>query len=206
MIGTDPRRRLPRAEREEQLLSVAQAVFAERGFRAPSMDEIALRAGVTKPVLYDHFGSKDGLVAACIRHAGGQLFRDVDAAVSTASGAEQILEAGFAAFFAFVESFGQGWFVLIGENSVVGPAADALESIRRDQAAYVAQKLGGEFPGAEPDELRAMAEAIIGACERVALWRRDHPGVPAAQATATLMTLVWGGLASLGPAAGPRAR
>ena len=141
MLGTEHRRRLPRAEREEQLLGVAQALFAEHGFRALSMDEIALQAGVTKPVLYDHFGSKDGLIAACIRHAGGQLLRDVDAAVAKATGVEQILADGFAAFFGFVESFGQGWFMLIGENSVVGPAAEALESIRRQQAAYVAQKL-----------------------------------------------------------------
>ncbi len=197
MLSTDLRRRLPRAEREEQLLTVAQALFAERGFRAPSMDEIALRAGVTKPVLYDHFGSKDGLIAACIRHAGAQLLRDVDAAVEAATGAEQILAAGFAAFFGFVESFGQGWFMLIGENSVVGPAADALESIRRQQAAYVADKLVAEFPTAPLDDVRAFAEAIIGACERVALWRRDRPDVPAAKATAALMTLVWGGLASL---------
>jgi AcrR family transcriptional regulator len=197
MLSTDLRRRLPRAEREEQLLSVAQALFAERGFRAPSMDEIALRAGVTKPILYDHFGSKDGLIAACIRHAGAQLFRDVDQAVGAATGAKQILAAGFAAFFGFVESFGQGWFMLIGENSVVGPAADALESIRRQQAAYVAQKLAGEFPDAQPDEVTAFAQAIIGACERVALWRRDRPDIPAAKATASLMALVWGGLASL---------
>jgi hypothetical protein len=87
--------------------------------------------------------------------------------------------------------------MLIGENSVVGPAADALESIRRQQAAYVAQKLAGEFPDARSDDLRAFAEAIIGACERVALWRRDRPDVPAAQATTALMTLVWSGLASL---------
>jgi AcrR family transcriptional regulator len=197
VIATDLRRRLPRAEREEQLLSVAQAVFAERGFRAPSMDEIALCAGVTKPVLYDHFGSKDGLIAACILQAGGQLLRDVDAAVAAATGAEQILTAGFAAFFGFVESFGQGWFMLVGENSVVGPAAEALESIRRQQAAYVAQKLAGEFPTAERDELSAFAEAIIGACERVALWRRDRPDVAAERATAALITLVWAGLASL---------
>ncbi len=197
MISAEARRRLPRAEREEQLLGVAQAVFAERGFRAPSMDEIALRAGVTKPVLYDHFGSKDGLIAACIRHAGGRLLRDVDAAVAAVAGAEQILAAGFAAFFAFVESFGEGWFMLIGENSVVGPAAEALETIRRQQAAYVAQQLTAEFPRAPGDDVRAYAEAIIGAAERLALWRRDRPDVTATQATAALMTLLWHGLGSL---------
>lgn len=164
------------------------------------MDEIAERAGVTKPVLYDHFGSKDGLIAACIRQAGGQLLRDVDIAVTSASGAAGLLRAGFDAFFAFVESYGQGWFMLIGEDSVVGPAADALEAIRRQQAIYVAEKLATELPRADRDDVDAFAQAIIGACERLALWRRDRPDIDANKATALLMALVWGGLAALADA------
>lgn len=191
------RRRLPRAEREEQLLSVAQAFFGERGFRAPSMDEIALRAGVTKPVLYDHFGSKDGLIAASIRRAGTQLLADVAGAVDAAHGPEQILRAGFAAFFGFVESHGQGWFLLISEDTLVGPAAEAVESIRRQQADYVAERLAAVFPNADADDVNAFAQAIIGACERVALWRREHPDISAGRATDSVMSLVWGGLASL---------
>jgi AcrR family transcriptional regulator len=191
------RRRLPRAEREEQLLAVAQGLFAERGFRGPSMDEIALRAGVTKPVLYDHFGSKDGLVAACIRRAGARLLAEVAGAVAAASGPEQVLRSGFAAFFGFVESRGQVWFMLIGENSVVGPAAQALEEVRRELAAYVAERLTAALPQAKPSALSAYAQAIIGASERLALWRRERPDVSTELATESLMTLVWGGLASL---------
>ncbi len=200
MDATELRRRLPRAQREEQLLTVAQAIFAERGFRGPSMDEIAVRAGVTKPVLYDHFGSKDGLVGACIRRAGGQLLDDVARAVAAAQGPEQVLRAGFAAFFRFAESRGQVWFMLIGENSVIGPAAEALEEIRRQQAAYVAERLITALPHADRAELAAYAQAIIGACERVALWRRERDDVSGARATESLMTLVWGGLSALQPA------
>lgn len=196
MLDVALRRRLPRAEREEQLLTVAEAVFAERGFRAASMDDIALRAGVTKPVLYDHFGSKDGLIAACIRQAGSRLLRDVAAAVNVASGPAAQLEAGISAFFRFVGSHGQGWFMLIGENTVVGPAADALEVIRRQQAGYVAQTLAAYLPEQHSDDVRAFAEAIIGACERVALWRRDQPTISADRATAALMAVVWAGLAT----------
>ncbi len=195
MLSADLRRRLPRAEREEQLLSVAQALFAERGFRALSMDEIALRAGVTKPVLYDHFGSKDGLVAACIRRAGAGLLNDVATAVESAGTPEETLRAGFAAFFGFIESQGEGWFTLMGENSVVGPAAEALESIRREQAGYVAQRLALAFPHLGADQLAAYSEAIIGACERIALWRRERPHVSADQARDSLMSLLWEGLA-----------
>ena len=191
------RQRLPRAEREEQLLSVAHQVFSERGFRAPSMDEIALRAGVSKPILYDHFGSKDGLVAASIRRAGVELFADIAAAVQETTDPRATLEAGFTAFFEYIESRGQGWFMLIGENSLVGPAADELESIRRQEAAFVADRLVMEMPDRTRDDVETFAEAIIGACERIALWRRERPGTTVAAATSSLMTLVWSGLSSL---------
>lgn len=190
------RRRLPRAEREAQLLDVADAVFAERGFRDASMDEIALRAGVTKPVLYDHFGSKDGLVAACVRRVGRRLFGAITVSVREGGEPEQVLAAGISGFFHFIETHGQGWFTLIGENAVVGPAADALEEIRREQAAFVAQTLAAQLPGAAPGRIEVVAEAIIGACERVALWRRDRPEVSVAAATDGIMTLVWTGLAA----------
>ena len=197
MIEQVTRRRLPRAERERQLVDVAQEVFAERGFREVSMEEIAIRAGVTKPILYDHFGSKDGLVAACIRRAGAQLLVSITTAVQSATGPAEVLRAGFAGFFDFIESHGQAWFTLVGENAVVGEAAAALEAVRRDQAAFVARALAQDFPTARPQQVAVFAEAIIGACERIALWRRDVPGVSVDEAAATLMSLVWGGLAGI---------
>ena len=197
MIGTVVRRRLPRAERESQLVDVAEAIFAERGFREASMEEIALRAGVTKPVLYDHFGSKDGLVAACIRRSGSRLFASITAAVDSATGPAELLAAGLAGFFDFIEAHGQAWFTLVGESAVVGEAAVALEAIRREQAEYVAQMLSAQLPGVPAVHVEVFAEAIIGACERIALWRRDAPSVSVEEATAGLMTLVWGGLEAL---------
>lgn len=197
MIEPAVRRRLPKAEREQQLVDVAEAVFAARGFREASMDEIALRAGVTKPILYDHFGSKEGLMAACIRRSGAALFKAIAAAVEEARGPAGVLAAGLTGFFDFIESHGQGWFTLIGESAVVGEAADALEAIRADQATFVAQRLAVEFPQLRSEDLEVFAHAIIGACERVALWRRDRPDVCVADATASLMSLVWGGLAAL---------
>jgi AcrR family transcriptional regulator len=196
MIEPAVRRRLPRAEREQQLVDVAQAVFSERGFREASMDEIALRAGVTKPILYDHFGSKDGLVAACIRRAGAQLLTSITAAVDSAEGPADVLRAGFAGFFSFIESHGQGWFTLMGESAVVGEAAEALEAIRRDQAAYVARTLATDFPHLRSEEVGVFAEAIIGACERIALWRRDVQAVTVEEAAASLVALVWSGLSA----------
>ena len=188
------RRRLPRAEREEQLLAIAEALFAERGFREPSMDEIAVRAGVTKPVLYDHFGSREGLVAACIRRAGARLLARVAAAVAVGGSTEALLRAGVRAFFDFTEAEGQGWFMLVGENSVAGPAAAAVEAIRADQADYVAAQLAVAMRDVDRADLEGYAHAIIGACERVALWRRERPEVGVERAVDVVMALVWAGL------------
>jgi AcrR family transcriptional regulator len=196
------RRRLPRTEREQQLLDVAEDVFIERGLRAASMQEIAVRAGVTKPILYDHFGSKDGLAAACIRRAGVVLLGETAAAVQGARGPRETLEAGITAFFRFIERHGQVWLMLIGESSLVGAAAEEVEGIRRDQAAYVAARIASDYPAAPRRDVEAFAEAIIGACERVALWRRGHPQVSASDAAGTVVALLWNGLASLAAQSG----
>ena len=200
MAVQDLRRRLPRAEREEQLLGIATELFADRGFRIPSMDEIALAAGVTKPVLYDHFGSKDGLIAACIRRAGEELLVGVAAAVEGAASPEATFRAGVAAFFDFVESHGLAWFSLVGDNSVTGPAARAVEEVRQQQADYVAAQLAEGFPDLSAADLAVISEAIIGACERLALWRRDRPEVSPAAARESLTSLLWSGLAARLPA------
>src|SRR5213079_2294618 len=74
-------RLVPRAVREEQMLGVAGDVFAERGFHAASMDEIADRADISKPMLYAYFGSKEGLYSAYVERAGADLLARMDAAV-----------------------------------------------------------------------------------------------------------------------------
>ena len=85
------RRRMRRGDRGRQLLAVAEEVIAERGFQSASMEEIADRAGVTKPVLYDHFGSKDGLLAAVIAQSWVNLREAVQRAVAGADGPEEEL-------------------------------------------------------------------------------------------------------------------
>ncbi len=93
---------MPRADRRTQLVDSAEAVFVEQGFAAASMDDVAKRAGVTKPVLYDHFGSKDGLLAAVISRLGDQLMQTTVAATGATS-PEQSLRDGLTSYFRFVD-------------------------------------------------------------------------------------------------------
>jgi AcrR family transcriptional regulator len=192
-----PRRRLPRAAREQQLLDVAEQIFAEQGYTAASMDDIAIRAGVTKPVLYSHFGSKEGLVVACVARARTQLLEDTIVGIGDTTDFEQQLRRGFRAFFRFLDERHPAWSVLILEISVQGAAAEEIEAIRRQQADVIADGLALAAPEVPRLRLSALAEGVIGACERVALFRRRHPELSAEAATDELMALLWAGLAGL---------
>jgi len=189
------RRRVSRAERERQILDAAAAVFAERGYQAASMDSVAERVGVTKPVLYDHFGSKEGLLLACIARARAELLEVTTKAAAGASSPEDMVRSGFLAFFTFLDSQGGASTLLYEEAAQpVGPAAEALEGIRNQQTEFVAGLLAAQTPGADARRLEAYAQVIVGASERLALWRGRRGDITAEQATEFLMDLVWPGL------------
>ena len=94
--------RLPAVQRRRQLLDVSLDVFAQRGFHAASMAEVAEAAGVTKPVLYQHFGSKRELYLELLDDVGQRLLEEVQKATAAAGGPRQQVAAGFAAYFRFV--------------------------------------------------------------------------------------------------------
>jgi AcrR family transcriptional regulator len=204
-VATKSRTRVPRAEREQQMLEVAEDVFAERGYQATSMDEIAARVGVTKPMLYEYFGSKDGLLRACLGRARQQLHDATLAAVATGGEPRVRMARAVRAFFDFVDEHAAAWRVLQSESMLTsGPGAAEIEEIRRQQSDYTQAMLAG-MPGGgsvSPLELQARAEMVTGACERVAVWRTTRgpdDTVPAERATELVMAVLWPGLA--GPTA-----
>ncbi|HEX4246588.1 MAG TPA: helix-turn-helix domain-containing protein [Pseudonocardia sp.] len=194
------RRRVSRAERERQILDAASAVFTERGYQAASMDAVAERVGVTKPVLYDHFGSKEGLLLACIARARTELLEVTTAAAASATSPEDMVRRGFRAFFDFLDSKGAAATLLYEEAATpAGTAAEALEGIRNQQTDFVTGLLRAQTPGADPRRVEGYAQVIVGASERLALWRARRGDVSAEQATEYLMDLVWPGLAANAP-------
>lgn len=193
---TPRRRRVPRAEREEQILQAAEAVFAARGVRAASMDEIAERVGVTKPLLYEYFGSKDGLVVACIARARAELLERTLQAVAGAGSHEERMRLGVLAFFEFIGEHAAAWAVLRGEAEMaVGAAAAAVEEIRSQQTDYVAGVLRGYPDLPDDDRLRGYADVVVGACERLAMRMERDPDLDAQTATSLVMDVIWTGLA-----------
>ncbi len=189
--------RMPRAAREEQLLGIAERVFGERGFQAATVEEIAEAAGVTKPVVYDLFGSKEGLLAAGVARARGELQDAVRAAWRTVprdAPAESSFRAGVRAFFDFMDEHASAWTLLQQEGVFAAGAARPLEEFRAGNVDLVLGALRRSAPPEVSDvALEGMVEALIGACERVAVWRTRRT-VPAQQATDLVVALTWQGL------------
>jgi AcrR family transcriptional regulator len=185
-----PRGRTPRAVREAQMVAAAELLFSERGYHGVSMDEIAAASGITKPMLYEYFGSKEGLLLACVERARGRLFEEIAAAVRGATDPERALRAGIEAFIAFADQQRATWIVLFGE----GRFGEAAGAIRAEQSGLITQLLR-ELPGwtGEPDaeQLDAIAHVFVGAAESIAFWAVDHPEVPLARVADHLMTVLW---------------
>src|SRR3981081_4339070 len=95
------RRRLPPARRAEQLLDVAEGLFAEHGYGSISMEQIARASGITRPVVYARFGSKDGIYLACFRRARAQLEDAMFGPMATSDVALERLQRGADAYFGF---------------------------------------------------------------------------------------------------------
>ena len=192
-----PRKRMRRADRSRQLLEVAEAVFAERGIAAASMEEIADRAGVTKPILYDHFGSKDGLLAAVIDRAGAELGTAVEGAVSGAQDADEALAKGLRAYFTFMQKHREAWLALLNETATNSAGATALERIRRERASFIAALIAAEVPDGDTTKAMTYAEAVIGACERLATAPLGDKVLSPDTLTSYLMDVIWLGFAAV---------
>lgn len=170
------RRRLPRAQREQLILDEADRTFAERGYHASSMEDIAAGAGVTKPVVYAYFGSKDGLYLAALERAGERLAGLLAGAGEGLAPAVRV-DAATRAFVAFVREQGPAWVLALG--SAEGPVAAAVAEHRGRITRLVAQALVvvGEDRGAavSPALADAGARAVVGAAEALAAWAVEGP-------------------------------
>lgn len=193
------RRRLPRVERERTLLAAAERLIGERGLAAVSMAEVAAEVGVSKAMIYGYFGSRQGLLAQVVREAGDELLRSVTEAVEGAGTMEEQLRRGLEASFEFIDRHA-AWRVLRHEAGVDEGAAAQVEAIRRQQAEYNAAIIriyAHPSEALDPATAEALGEVLVGAVERVAVWRDRHPEMSAGQAAALVTRLLLPGLQAL---------
>src|SRR5919106_326797 len=137
------RHRMTAAERRDQLIEIARALFAERGFDGTSVEEISSRAEVSKPVVYEHFGGKEGLYAVVVDREVRQLL-DMMRDALTGGHPRELLEQAALALLDYIESSSDGFRILV-RDSPVGSSTGSFVSIISDIARRVEHILGAEF-------------------------------------------------------------
>ncbi len=156
--------RLPAAERRVQLLDAALGVFAAEGFQTATMEAVATVAGVTKPVLYQHFPSKRDLFLELLRDVGTRLVETVGAATTAATSAEAQVVDGFAAYFHFVAAHPDQFRLLFGEGVRTDTEfADAVAVVEDELARFIAALI--EIEGLDDNERLLLAYGILGLAE-----------------------------------------
>jgi AcrR family transcriptional regulator len=195
---TTARKRMSRADRERQMLDVAEEIFAEEGYRAVSMDAIAERCGVSKPLIYDYFGSKDGLFLACVTRCRAELYEATRAAMDQGDGPQEVLWLGLLAYYEFTNVHHRSLALLLQEPMALPDTTlEAVESVRRQQHQLIAPILATFAPDAPATAIEAYTEIIIGACERISLWCTRRPDITPEVAARHTLDFCWHGLEKL---------
>lgn len=185
------------------MLEAAERLFAEADYHQVSVDEIAERSGVSKPMVYAYFGSKEGVYLSCAERGRADLVEAISAATDRDDEPAVVLHAGIEAFFAFVGRRADTWAVMSGNTaSRTGAFAAETDRLRSSLAQLVGQMLtvNIEYEGAAPYHLHAvepLAHALVGAAEALARWWRSRPDEPVATPTGLLMNFAWMGFDNL---------
>ena len=185
-------------QRREQLIVVAKALFAEKGFEGTSVEEIAARADVSKPVVYEHFGGKEGLYAVIVDREVEALLGALSGALASRAHPRQRVERAALALLGYIEESPDGFRILV-RDSPVAQAGGTFSSLLGDVAAQVEVLLGDQFSrrGLNPLVAPFYAQMLVG---QVALAGQHWAEVrePAKNVIAAhLVNLAWNGLSAL---------
>ncbi|MFI6075279.1 TetR/AcrR family transcriptional regulator [Actinoplanes sp. NPDC051343] len=197
MPAAAPRVRMSAAQRREQLIAIGRQLFAERGFDATSVEEVASRAKVSKPVVYEHFGGKEGLHAVVVDREVRSLLDRIAAAL-TAGHPRELLEQAALALLDYIEDEPHGFQVLVRESPVLSPAGN-FSSVMNDVAHQVEHILGDEFKrrGLDPKFAELYSQALVGMVALVGQWWREARKPKKEMVAAHLVNLAWNGLSHL---------
>lgn len=183
------------ADRHAQLVDTAEALFVERGYAAVTMEDIARAAGVSRPIVYTHFETREGAYLACVMRARAAYDAAIRAGVDPAASPRDQLTAGADVFLAMLESHPGRWLLLFGSNAVVpGEANDDLAALRFATIEQVRLLLQAAAPDAPPERIEAFAHAISGVGERLGHWWRTRPDLPREVIRDHYVEIIWAGL------------
>ena len=191
------RTRMSGKERRQQLLDVGRSLFAEKGFEGTSVEEIAAKAGVSKPVVYEHFGGKEGLYAVVVDREMRQLLDMVTQAL-TGGHPRELLEQAALALLDYIESSTDGFRILV-RDSPVASSSGTFASLISDIATQVEHMLVAEFKqrGFDPKYAPMYSQMLVGMVALTGQWWLDVRKPRKTEVAAHLVNLAWNGLSGL---------
>ncbi|MGW6376299.1 TetR/AcrR family transcriptional regulator [Rhodococcus sp. NPDC055112] len=192
-----PRTRMTGTQRREQLIEIARSLFAERGYEATSIEEISARASVSKPVVYEHFGGKEGLYAVVVDREMSTLLNMITASLSQNRSRVRVERVALA-LLTYVEERTDGFRILVRDSSVT--AADGTySSLLNDAVSQVGHILASDFSkrGFDPELAPLYAQALVGMVSMTAQWWLDERTPPKEVVAAHVVNLCWNGLTNL---------
>ena len=189
--------RMSGKERREQLLDVGRSLFAAKGFDGTSVEEIAEKAGVSKPVVYEHFGGKEGLYAVVVDREVRRLLDRITHALS-GDHPRLLLEQAANALLSYVESETDGFRILV-RDSPVASTSGTFSSMISDIATQVEHVLAGQFKmlGYDPKLAGLYSQALVGMVALTGQWWLDARKPKRDEVAAHLVNLAWNGLSHL---------
>jgi AcrR family transcriptional regulator len=195
--------RMSAADRREAILEAALDAFAGAGYHETSLDAVADRAGISKALIYEHFGSKRELHRALLERYVHELLARVMEATTAVEPGEERLRAGLEAFLDFVEERRDAWRFVF--RNVSDPEiADAVNRLREEVAITLAGLMAADAPpewNADPQlagEIEMIAQELTGAIQALANWWDEHREVPRERISQSIMDFAWIGLERLG--------
>ncbi|MER7131066.1 TetR/AcrR family transcriptional regulator [Streptosporangium saharense] len=196
---SEPRRRMSGKERREQLIQISRTLFAEKGFDGTSVEEIAATANVSKPVVYEHFGGKEGVYAVVVDREMQKLLGMVTEALS-ASHALIKLERAALALLAYVEENSEGFRILV-RDSHAASGTGTFASLINDIASQVEDVMVDQFAERDYDPKLApmYAQMLVGMVALTGQWWLDVRRPSREEVAAHLVNLAWNGLTGLSP-------
>lgn len=187
------------AERREQLIVIARGLFAERGYDGTSVEEIAAHADVSKPVVYEHFGGKEGLYAVVVDREVRALETAIQDALATPNANyREIIERGTMALLDYIDGCPDG-FRIISRDSSAASTSGSFASILSDITAHVANILVLPLArrGYDPRMGQVFAQGLVGMVAAAGQYWLDNRQPPKEELAAQLVNLAWNGMSNL---------
>ena len=192
-----PRRRMSSAERRSQLIEVSRAIFAEKGVEGATVEEIAAAAKVSKPVIYEHFGGKEGLYAVVVDREMAALLNLITSSLTTGRPRARAEQAAIA-FLTYIETRSDGFQILV-RDSTVGAQSGSFATLISDIASEVENIFVAEFAarGFDPKMAPMYSQMLVGMVALTGQWWLDTRWPSRDVVAAHLVNLAWNGLSSL---------